>query len=86
MKALTKFGMVLMLAVGMSTMVSAQNAKSDVQSGRLAKDSKDAGNSGKKTAKKTGHKVKKGSKKAANKAAGKTEQGADRVKKKTQPK
>ena len=87
MKVLIRCGIILLLAVGTSTILPGQTAKEDVQSGRLPQHkAKDTGKDGKKTAKNTGHKVQKGGKKAANKAAGQTKHSAHRAKQETQSK
>ena len=70
------------LLIGMTPSL-AQTAKDDLKGAK--EDIKDAGKSSGRAAKKTGKAVKKTTKKAVNKTAEKTEEGADAVRRKTNP-
>ena len=72
------------LLIGMTPGLVAQTtAKEDVKDAK--EDVKDAGKATGRAAKKTGKAVKKTSKKVVNKTAEKTEEGADAVRRKTNP-
>jgi hypothetical protein len=80
-------GIIVLLAMGTSTILPGQTAKEDVQSGRLPRHKgKNPEKSGKKNAKTAGHKVRKHSQKSVNKAPERTRQGAARARQDTQTK
>jgi hypothetical protein len=71
------------LLIGMTPLLAQTTAKDDLKGAK--EDVKDAGRSTGRAAKKTGKAVKKTTKKTVNKAAEKTEEGADAVRRKTNP-
>jgi len=70
-------------AIGMAPLLAQTTAKDDLKGAK--EEVKEAGKATGRAAKKTGRAVKKTSKKAVNKAAEKTEEGADAVRRKTNP-
>jgi hypothetical protein len=71
------------LTIGMASLIAQTTAKEDMKGAK--EDVKDAGKATGRAAKKTGKAVKKTTKKAVNKTAEKTEDGADAVRRKTNP-
>jgi ElaB/YqjD/DUF883 family membrane-anchored ribosome-binding protein len=82
MKLLAAISLSLLLTDGMVSLF-AQTAKDDMKDAK--EDVKQAGKATGRAAKHTGRAVKKTSKKAVNKTAEKTEEGADAVRRKTNP-
>jgi hypothetical protein len=71
------------LTIGMAPLLAQTTAKEDLKGAK--EDVKEAGKATGRAAKKTGKAVKKTTKKAVNKTAEKTEEGADAVRRKTNP-
>ena len=82
MKPIMAITLPLLLSSGMVSLFG-QAAKDDMKDAK--QDVKEAGKSTGRAAKHTGRAVKKTSKKAVNKTAEKTEEGADAVRRKTNP-
>ena len=83
MKPIAIISLSTMLSGGMISLFADDTAKDDLK--KAGSDVKEAGKSTGKAAKHTGKAVKKGTKKAVNKSAEKTEEGADAVRRKTNP-